>query len=532
MKKFSRWGVRSFGVLLFGLAIAQFSHGTAFAAAKTWTGTAGDHKFSTAGNWSPSGAPVNGDSLVFPSAATTDTTPLTNDISNLSLTGMSFTGTTAGSYSFTGNNLAVSSSIAITVTADYFSASFLNPVTFSGATTIATPASTYISLYGDLSGSGNITKTGAGLIVLGGTNTTFSGSFAINQGSVQTNDPAVNPFGSASAGTTIADGASLQLCYYSDDITFDEPLTVGGTGIDNQGAISVAGCGGGGDVNKTATFAGPVTLTTNTTVNGYNKNKLKITGALSGNYTLKLVDGANASLEIASSNNTSATPNGSYTPNAKIVTIPAGDDQPNTALYIAANEIYIVNGVRGDVTMYGGILKGTGKVGDVSMAVGTVIAPGNSPGCLTTGNLELDGGTYQFEANGITACTNYDQLVVNGTVTLTGDNNTLSTTLLNGYVPKAGDVFTVINNDGTDAVTGTFKGLAEGATFELNGVVFKISYVGGTGNDVTLSVVSVPAVPNTGAALVTGNPLVLAGLGLASTATLLVASRKYVFKRK
>ena len=54
-------------------------------------------------------------------------------------------------------------------------------------------------------------------------------------------------------------------------------------------------------------------------------------------------------------------------------------------------------------------------------------------------------------------------------------------------MPVAGNVFTIIANDGADAVVGTFAGLAEGATITLNGVTLVISYVGGTGNDVVLT---------------------------------------------
>jgi len=50
-----------------------------------------------------------------------------------------------------------------------------------------------------------------------------------------------------------------------------------------------------------------------------------------------------------------------------------------------------------------------------------------------------------------------------------------------------GDKFTIIQNDGSDAVVGTFAGLAEGATITQGGVTFTISYKGGTGHDVVLT---------------------------------------------
>ena len=60
-----------------------------------------------------------------------------------------------------------------------------------------------------------------------------------------------------------------------------------------------------------------------------------------------------------------------------------------------------------------------------------------------------------------------------------------------GFAPTPGQVITLVNNTSGDAVTGTFTGLAEGATVTTtyggNTFRFAISYVGGTGNDITLT---------------------------------------------
>src|SRR5262249_57210098 len=82
------------------------------------------------------------------------------------------------------------------------------------------------------------------------------------------------------------------------------------------------------------------------------------------------------------------------------------------------------------------------------------------------------------------ATPDYDQLKVNGTVTLGGQ---LNVSLINGFLPVAGNTFTIIQNDSTDPVVGTFAGLPEGATFVVGGIRFGITYHGGTGNDVVLS---------------------------------------------
>jgi len=53
-----------------------------------------------------------------------------------------------------------------------------------------------------------------------------------------------------------------------------------------------------------------------------------------------------------------------------------------------------------------------------------------------------------------------------------------------------GTVFTLFGNDGTDAVIGTFIGLAQGAQFLSGPNTLRISYHGGDGNDVTATVIT------------------------------------------
>src|SRR6185503_17602046 len=84
---------------------------------------------------------------------------------------------------------------------------------------------------------------------------------------------------------------------------------------------------------------------------------------------------------------------------------------------------------------------------------------------------------------------NCDQLNATGTVQIA--NCQLLATL--GFGTATGDEFVIINNDGAEAVSGTFLGLAEGAQFTMNGQKFVISYKGGSGNDVVITHVNTPA---------------------------------------
>jgi photosystem II stability/assembly factor-like uncharacterized protein len=136
--------------------------------------------------------------------------------------------------------------------------------------------------------------------------------------------------------------------------------------------------------------------------------------------------------------------------------------------------------ISGAVTIQNSVIPGANR-----------ISPGNSPGILNTGNLNVS-GTVDIEIGGTTAGAannNHDQINVTGTVTL-GGTAVLNPTTFNGFVPSPGDSFTIIENDGGDAVTGTFMGLAEGAVisddFLGSGNSAVITYTGGSGNDVVI----------------------------------------------
>lgn len=148
-----------------------------------------------------------------------------------------------------------------------------------------------------------------------------------------------------------------------------------------------------------------------------------------------------------------------------------------------------VNGsLAGPVSLSGSAtLSGAGTIsGEVATSSGTTIAPGNSPGILNTGNFNLAAGsTLQMEVSGLGANpgTDYDQVNVTGTVSLAG---TLDAVRWADF--SAGQSYIIVNNDGVDAVSGTFSGLPEGAAVQIgSNNFFTISYVGGTGNDVVLT---------------------------------------------
>jgi hypothetical protein len=135
-----------------------------------------------------------------------------------------------------------------------------------------------------------------------------------------------------------------------------------------------------------------------------------------------------------------------------------------------------------------GTLDGDGFVGTVSQSGGTV-APGvNGVGTLHTGNISFsaDGAlAMQFgPGNG-----QFDVLQVTGTVNL-GDV-IFAGAAISGFNPADGTSFTIIDNDGTDAIVGTFAGVNEGAAVNIGGRAFMVTYQGGSdNNDVVVTAVA------------------------------------------
>jgi hypothetical protein len=106
----------------------------------------------------------------------------------------------------------------------------------------------------------------------------------------------------------------------------------------------------------------------------------------------------------------------------------------------------------------------------------------SGPGIFTSPN------GMRFEIAGSTPGS-HGQVRVQGTVAFVATS--LNVTLVAPYLPAMGQVFVLVDNDGTDPISGTFAGRPEGSTVTLGGVYpFRLSYVGGDGNDITLTSLS------------------------------------------
>jgi fibronectin-binding autotransporter adhesin len=138
---------------------------------------------------------------------------------------------------------------------------------------------------------------------------------------------------------------------------------------------------------------------------------------------------------------------------------------------VQAGRIELAGMLNGNVLVSGGILAfGAGTTGSRTV----------------NGSLVVNaGGTFRVRLNGTTAGTEYDRLSLANaasTVTLAG---TLDLVAVSGL--PVGSSFRILDNSASSAVIGTFAGLPQDAEFYEDGQWWRISYTGGSGNDVVLT---------------------------------------------
>ncbi len=154
------------------------------------------------------------------------------------------------------------------------------------------------------------------------------------------------------------------------------------------------------------------------------------------------------------------------------------------------------NTYSGSTLVSAGTLGGSGSIKGL-LTVGTpgaqaTVAP--AAGTTTTATFTIQRsvtftstGTYNCLLAGNGSDATSDQISA-GAVTVTNGAQFVLTSQVQGQL-NPGMAFTVINNNGNEAISGTFANLADGATINVGGFNFQASYEGGDGNDLTLTVV-------------------------------------------
>ncbi len=151
---------------------------------------------------------------------------------------------------------------------------------------------------------------------------------------------------------------------------------------------------------------------------------------------------------------------------------------------VEGGNLQVTGSVAGPVAVHAGRLYGTGTVGPVTVTDGGVtpgtLSPGNAftPGALTVGDYTQTGGILELDRTPA----GQGRLIIHGAAHLGGilivGNDDADQPI------HAGDRFTVIDNQGTGPVGGTFLAQTEGSVARTTLVPLRITYHGGDGNDV------------------------------------------------
>ncbi|HEX5219931.1 MAG TPA: autotransporter-associated beta strand repeat-containing protein [Verrucomicrobiae bacterium] len=107
----------------------------------------------------------------------------------------------------------------------------LNTISLSGNNATSVGEASTLDLRGPVTGSGGFTKTGPGILRLAAANS-FTGNLVVNAGTLMAGHNSA--LGATNGSTTIASGARLDVAAFS---LGAEPISVGGSGINNRGAI-------------------------------------------------------------------------------------------------------------------------------------------------------------------------------------------------------------------------------------------------------------------------------------------------------
>ena len=356
------------------------------------------------------------------------------------------------------------------------------------------------SLTVNTSGVTNLSSAFGGTVALTSLTTDAPGATTIAEGNITTSgEQTYHDLVTLSVDTTLT-GSSIILNNNLDaspsgfqglDIVGD--LVLGDGPGDNIGAVNPLGfLSVTGTTFIAATPAGPNTIrTSNTGATGdqtYSGPVLLSTGA---DVTLLAVGGGDISFDSTVNGGQSLTVNssgitsffdvvGGVTPLSSVTT-DAGDSTfigasvTTSGTQNYGDDAFVASGAiltGSTVTFSEDVMSGSGMVQQLAVAGNLVI--GNAGDDVL--HLDINGKT--------TAGVDYDQLLVAGTVTLQGGLSIDGTFTDTG---TSGDTITLIDNDSTDPVVGTFDGMPNGTAVTLNGQTWRLLYDGGDGNDVVLA---------------------------------------------
>ncbi len=430
-----------------------------------------------------------------------------------------------------------------TVLATGSSASVSAPLAFGAAegnffvpasSASSTGNTSVLTLSGTVNGSGGVTKSGLGDLVLTAANA-FTGPLTINSGNVRFSSlaalgPDTSPVrihGDVSGTGLFFEGAGTLLFTRDVEVLGGLGALRAGVGaqLEMRGRIRGAGgllIGGAAKLTGANTYTGPtvvqgaLTITSDAALGQGGLLQLNGTGAtlaLDGNWTTDRqvfisnesrfdLRGRRAELNGALEGNGALTVAGSGTLRlAKAAGFMGG-------LSVETGTLVLAGAIGNTLTIAAGAtLAGNAEVQREVRLSGTLSPGENGPGAMKIGSLTLGADswlTLELASAGV-----YDRVEA-GLVTFTGP---VGLALSVGFDPLDGfEAFTVLSNNGLaplylPANAGIVFGnnlLEEGERFVASGQEFEISYSGGDGNDIVLR--AVPE-PSSGAFLLAGSVL-------------------------
>ncbi|WPV00721.1 LamG-like jellyroll fold domain-containing protein [Mucilaginibacter sp. cycad4] len=507
----------------------------------TWSPTAITDSLNLAGNWVENIVPVNPAILTF--GETRDST-LTNNITGLVASRIQFgtdanaNNTISGSTLTLKNDLVNNSSKTQTLT---------TPIQLTDQLNVNTTGD--VVLNGGMSGTGSLMKSGAAVLyVKGNSNNTYSGNTIIVSGTVAAagigtgtaSNPTAGPLG---VGKVQMNGGALQATAGADLLLYNDIRVLPGTSYmyEDVNAITLYGklLGSGTLQHDGNDYAGLNLLGDNSQFTGTFISKLRsgrqrirfgVPESGSANATWLLdanavdcqgIGFANGTLNFGALNgrgyiradaggapvisigalNTYSSYGGTINANGSGLTVVKigtgilemwGNQAYAGTTTVKGGKLLLnnnaINGVFGSpITIEAGSLGGWG-LSQSSATLGTGLGTGAilEPGFLKIGNLSVasltlkSDATYQAELNLGTGAG--DSVTVK---TITLNNPQLQLIPITGTLPS-GTSYTIVNNTGTAPINGIFKDLPEMSLISASGYNFRITYKGGTGNDVVL----------------------------------------------
>ncbi len=334
-------------------------------------------------------------------------------------------------------------------------------ITFVLTAVIGVESGGALNLGGALAGPGGFEKDDLGRLILSGnTSNTYAGLTFVREGSLFCNKSSTEF--SIPGDILIGDGTgtNVDLVFYSlGQIDNQSRVTIASTGRLQLGADTIGSLSGSGEVEI---------LNTGELRTGANNESTTFNGLITGG--------------------------GGLAKRGTGTFILSGDNTYTGATVIEAGTL-VVNGSQAGsaVTVRtNAILAGTGRIGALQAANGAEVQPGTSPGRLGAASLVLSNDSTLFiELAGTQPGTGFDQLLTLAAPNVAGARLVIEREPT--FVPAVNQTFVILTNASAAPVTGTFDGLPQNGTTTLDGMVYRISYTGGNGNDITLTRLAPPA---------------------------------------